>query len=131
LLPREQDGMDLRHVVEARHESFADPSFVELARNAGVAICLDDSDTFPLIADATAEFVYARLLRAREEEPDGYPAVELDQWASRTHCWTEGREDDLPKLSAGQPRPRDVFLFMINGAKVRAPAAAQALIARL
>lgn len=115
LLPHAQDGTRMRHAVEARHESFADPRFVEIARNAGVAICFDDHDRFPRIDEQTADFVYARLLRAREEEPEGYSPTELDGWADKARSWA----------------PRDVYMFMINGAKVRAPAAAQALIARL
>src|SRR3546814_13495469 len=38
LLPKEQDGLTLRHAVEVRHESFACAEFVELARALGVAI---------------------------------------------------------------------------------------------
>lgn len=121
LLPREQDGVPLRHVIEATHESFADERFVALARDAGVAICLIDDGVGPPPDDrATASFAYARLKNSREEEPCGYPSAELDLWAERARGW-RGDAD----------APRDVFLFVINGAKVRAPAAAQALIERL
>jgi uncharacterized protein YecE (DUF72 family) len=133
LLPREQDGIRLRHAVEVRHESFRDPRFVALARAAGVAICCDDSVSFPLIPDPTADFVYARLMRAREEEEAGYAPAELDKWAAAAKSWASGRSDGLEHIepAAAPPARREVFLFMINGAKVRAPAAAQALIARL
>jgi uncharacterized protein YecE (DUF72 family) len=132
LLPREQDGVRLRHAVEARHESFRDERFVALARAAGVAICYDDSDAYPGLADPTADFVYARLLRAREEEPEGYPAADLDRWSNIVRGWAQGLPDGLPKVAAEQKAgPRDAFLFMINGAKLRAPAAAQALIRRI
>ena len=40
LLPKERDGRALRHVIEPRHESFAVPAFVQLARKYGVAICV-------------------------------------------------------------------------------------------
>ena len=47
--------------------------------------------------------------------------------------WAAGESPDgLPYAADPAPqRPRDVFVFAINGAKVRAPAAAQALIERL
>ena len=131
LLPRERDGIALQHAVEARHQSFADPRFVALARDAGVAICLDDAAAYPMIADATADFAYARLMSASEEEPAGYPPDILDRWAARARAWSQGAPDDLPRLTPEPRRPRETFLFMINGAKVRAPAAAQALLARL
>ena len=78
--------------------------------------------------------VYARLQRAQEEEATGYPSRVLATWAKRAKTWAAGGEpDDLEKI--GEPSPtavkRDVFVFMINGAKVRAPAAAMALIERL
>jgi len=65
----------------------------------------------------TADFVYLRLRRCAEDEPTGYPEKDLDAWAERARGWAE--------------EGRDVFLYFINGAKVRAPAAAQALIERL
>jgi uncharacterized protein YecE (DUF72 family) len=116
LLPREQDGVALRHAVEAPHESFGDERAADLARAAGIALCLIDKGGVPLPERATAEFVYARLKNAREEEPHGYPPAQLDLWADRVAAWAD---------------ERDVFLFMINGAKIHAPAAAQALLARL
>jgi uncharacterized protein YecE (DUF72 family) len=120
LLPREQDSVPLRHVIEAPHESFRDERFVALAREAGVAICLVDDGTQPPPEDhATAAFAYARLKHSREEEPCGYSSLELDLWAERARGW-----------STDPVTPRAVFLFVIGGAKVRAPAAAQALIAR-
>jgi uncharacterized protein YecE (DUF72 family) len=120
LLPREQDGLPLRHVIEAEHESFRDERFVALARDAGVAICMAHDGVKAPSDERTADFVYARLKHSREEEPCGYPAAELDQWAERAHGW-----------AADAVASRDVFMFVISGAKVRAPAAAQALIARI
>lgn len=136
LLPKAQDGVPLRHALEVRHESFAVPEFVDLARRHGVAIVFAESDEFPAIPDPTADFVYARLQRCREAEPDGYPAAELDGWAGRARSWAAGGVPaDLPRAGAGadggKPKPRDVFLFFIAGDKVRAPLAAQALTARL
>jgi uncharacterized protein YecE (DUF72 family) len=134
LLPAQQGGLPLRHAIEVRHNSFRDPAFVDLARAAGVAIVYADSPKHPSIADPTADFIYARLQDAREEEPTGYDAAALDRWAGIAASWSRGEVPaDLPCV-ADPPPPvahRDVFVFMINGAKVRAPAAAEALISRL
>lgn len=134
LLPAERHGLKLRHVIEARHESFADPKFVDLLREANVAqVILDDPD-HPMIADATADFVYLRLERAQEDVETGYSDADLDLWATRLKTYADGGQPaDLPTLSDSKPAKtaRDVFAFFISGAKVRNPAAAQAMIARL
>jgi uncharacterized protein YecE (DUF72 family) len=134
LLPPEQDGVLLRHAIEVRHESFRDPRFIDLAREHRVAVVFADSPDYPLIPDLTADFVYARLMDAQEPIATGYPEQALDRWAERARHWQAGEAPkglDFVSGTQPKPRPRDVFLFMINGAKVRAPAAAQALIARL
>jgi uncharacterized protein YecE (DUF72 family) len=134
LLPEKHEGLGLRHAVEVRHDSFRDPAFVALCRKAGVAIVFADKAPYPTIADITADFVYARLQQAREEEPTGYDAAELDRWAETARSWAAGElPSGLPAVTDDYPKAaqRDVFVFMINGAKVRAPAAAQALLARL
>jgi uncharacterized protein YecE (DUF72 family) len=134
LLPAKQDGIPLRHAIEPRHESFRDPAFIALTREAGAAIVFADSPTHPTIADCTADFVYARLQDAREDEPTGYSADALDRWADVARAWAKGEQPaSLPYVTPA-PAPtksRNAYIFMINGAKVRAPAAAQALIARL
>jgi uncharacterized protein YecE (DUF72 family) len=134
LLPKSVDGIPIRHVIEARHESFRDPDFVTLAGKHGVAIVLADADDYPAIADVTADFVYARLQRAEEKVPTGYTDAALTKWAKRAEIWAAGGEpDDLDRAfdKKAVTKKRDVFLFMINGAKERAPAAAMALIERL
>ena len=116
LLPREVGGLRLRHAIEARHESFDTPDFVALARKHGVAVTFADSPKFPAIEADTADFTYARLMRTREEVATGYDAVALDGWTMRAGEWA---------------KRGDAFVFFISGAKIRAPAAAEALIARL
>lgn len=133
-LPKTVDGHAIRHAVEVRHESFRDPAFIALAAKYGVAIVYADSDSYPAIADLTTDFVYARLQRADENEPAGYPPSAIEAWAERARVWRDGGVPrDLPQVGGAKaPRTkRDVFIFMINGAKVRAPAAARALIERL
>ena len=134
LLPEKAGGLTLRHVVEARHPSFLVPEFVALIAKHNVAVVYADSDDYPAIADVTADFVYARLQRSQEKEATGYPPAELDQWAGRAKTWASGGvPDDLPRFGAAKPKKakRDVFVYMIAGDKVRAPAAAHALIGRL
>lgn len=134
LLPREADGLRLRHVVEVRHDSFLVPEFIDLLRQHEVAVVLADSDDYPAIADVSADFVYARLQRAEEDVVTGYDEESLSRWADRARGWQSGGDPpDLDRVSAdgSAKQVRDVFVFMINGAKVRAPAAAQALIDRL
>src|SRR3546814_3146940 len=71
LLPETQDGLPLRHAIEVRHESFRDPAFVDLARERNMAIVFADSDEFPCIDEATADFAYARLQRSRDDIETG------------------------------------------------------------
>ncbi len=117
LLPDKQDGVPLRHALEVRHESFRDPRFVELARERNMAIVFADSDAFPCLDEATADFTYARLQKSQEDIETGYSEKALASWAKRARDWAKGG--------------RDVYLFFIAGAKLRNPAAAQALIAKL
>lgn len=134
LLPREHEGRALRHAIEARHESFVAPEFVEIARRHNVAIVFADAEDYPAIADQTADFVYARLQRSRAGEEAGYPAGEIDAWASRARSWADGRApSDLKSVAAAstQAGKRDVFVFFISGEKVLNPAAAMTLIGRL
>jgi uncharacterized protein YecE (DUF72 family) len=116
LLPKESDGRPIRHVIQPRHPSFADPGFAELlARHGAAAAEVDDAD-LPA-SGAAAGFRYLRLRRCVEEEPAGYPPDSLDAWVERARKWAaEGT---------------DVFLYFINGAKIRAPHAAMALLERL
>jgi len=119
LLPKAVDGLTLRHVLDVRHESFATPQFLALARRYGCVPVHTDSEKFPAIADADADFAYLRLMRSQAEVPTGYPPDAIAQWAEGVRRWTTGE------------RPRDVFVYFINGAKERAPAGAMALLAQL
>ncbi len=133
LLPAAHEGVALRHAIHVRHESFAVPEFVALCRAAGVAIVYAQSADYPAIADLSGDLAYVRLEDAREEEPAGYAPAALDRWAEAVRTWAAGgAPEGLPYVAEpAPPRPRDTFVFMINGAKVRAPAAAMALIERL
>jgi uncharacterized protein YecE (DUF72 family) len=116
LFPESIDGIKLRHAIEPRHESFRDEHFFDLCRARNVAIVFEDSDDYPLIEADTADFSYARLQRMNEDVSTGYDEATLDGFAERARQWRERG---------------DAYIFMINGAKVRAPAAALALQERL
>lgn len=135
LLPRETGGLPLRHAIEAGHESFACPAFVDLARDAGVAIVWSEDEGRARIADRTADFAYLRCQQMRSEIATGYDEAGLERIAAMCRAWSEGAAPEgLPY--AGDPGDSaggggDVFAFMINGAKERAPAAAMALAERV
>jgi uncharacterized protein YecE (DUF72 family) len=94
-----------------------------------------DHVKYPNIADIATDFVYARLQRGQDSVPTAYPPKQLDAWSDRLAEWAQGGEpEDLPRVDeAHKPKaaPRDVFAYVIHEGKVRAPAAAMALIERL
>ena len=117
LLPEKLDGITLRHALEPRNESFNDDKFFELCRARNIAVVFEDSDEYPCIEAETADFSYARLQRMSEDVETGYDEAAIAGFAERARKW--------------RATSRDAYLFMINGAKVRAPAAALALQERL
>jgi uncharacterized protein YecE (DUF72 family) len=123
LLPPTVGNLPLRHALEPRHESFLSKEFLQIARRHDVAVVYEDDAKRPGIADLTSSFVYARLRRSTAACATGYPLAALQQWAARAQTWAQGKEPTDP--------PRDVFIYFINGAKERAPAAAQKLISLL
>ena len=135
LLPAKLDGRPLRHVVEVRHDSFCTPAFPALLRKFGIPVVFADHQDYPAIADVTGDFVYARLQKGKDTVPAAYPPKALDAWAARVKTWAAGgAPDDLPRVDPSHKparKPRDVFAYFIHEGKVRAPAAAMALIERL
>ena len=134
LLPREVDGVPLRHALEPRHPSFCTPAYPTLLRKYGIANVYARHATYPEIADLTADFVYARLQTGSDDVETAYAPPELDAWADRLKTWAGGGAPaDLPLVDPayGAPEtPRDVYAFIIHEGKVRAPAGAMALIER-
>ena len=133
LLPKKVNGQAIRHAVEVRHESFKHKDFVALCRKHDVAIVFGADSEFPLIADVTADFVYARIMGTQAKEKLGYSAAMLKTWAERARDWEKGASPKASMLvaPAAPKKKRDVFLFVISGAKEKNPAAAQAIIAAL
>jgi uncharacterized protein YecE (DUF72 family) len=134
LLPKEVEGRALRHVVEVRHQSFASKDFITLVREHDIAVVVAADSDYPQIADPTGSFVYARIMGTRETEASGYSDAALDLWTLRAKAWACGA---LPgglnyiESHAVVGKPRDVYLYVISGHKVRNPAAAISLIRRL
>ena len=132
LLPKKHGGKELRHAVEVRHDSFKDKAFVQMCRDHGVAIIFAADSEFPTIGDVTADFVYARLMGTQEKEKLGYPKPMLSTWAERAQEWASGLDARKFAVAPAAPKKkRDVFLFVISGAKEKNPAAAQGIIAAL
>ncbi|CAG9183735.1 hypothetical protein LMG23992_05067 [Cupriavidus laharis] len=134
LLPDSVEGVKLRHVLEVRHDSFMSPEYLKLARKYKAATVYTDSPKFPSMADLTTDFVYARLMDSSEKLATGYGPKALDAWAQHARTWAAGKAPaELEQVEDKQPvaKRREVFIFFINGAKERAPAAAQALLSRL
>ena len=136
LLPADVQGRALRHVLDVRHDSFMVPEFLALARQYRCAVVFTDSPDYPSFANLTTDFVYLRLMNAKSDVPTGYEPAVLASFAACARTWADGGEPSgLPLVQgdAGAPAAasRDVFMFMINGAKERAPAAAMGVLAEL
>jgi uncharacterized protein YecE (DUF72 family) len=131
LLPKKEGSRALRHVLDVRNESFCTLEFLALARKHKVATVFTDSDKFPSFADLTTDFAYARLMNSDAKLKNGYAPKALDGWAEAAKTWAAGgHPEDLPRIEDAKPtaNSRDVFIYFINGAKEKAPAAAGALI---
>jgi uncharacterized protein YecE (DUF72 family) len=104
ILPRSIDGLKLRHVIEPRHKSFMTREFITQVRQANIGIVT------------------------------GYGPEALDTWTALARSLQRGDElEQFPLIAAkdGRRMARDVFVYFINGAKERAPAAAEAMLERL
>ncbi len=155
------ENRPLRHAIEIRHESFLQPSFIELLREHNVAaVIAETARKWPMIEDITADFVYMRLHGDKEIYRSGYSDKSLDGWAARIAAWHAGGEPPdarkviagagglVPKaalLAPGAAAPkaavsapgaaapgRDVYCFFDNtDVKLRAPFDAQSLSKKL
>lgn len=115
LLPDEQDGQRLRHAVEARHTSFNDPQAADLCRARNIALIRSGDSEFPDIDTEAADFAYLRIMGTTDIE-GGYDSAGLDHWTAEARRMAE---------------TRDLYLYVIAGAKHRNPACALASTGRL
>ena len=83
----------VRHVIEARHESFTDPACVALCRQHGVALAVTDGiPDWPQFRELTAGFAYVRLHLSDTQER-GYDDAAIAGWAERAAAWAEAGHD--------------------------------------
>jgi uncharacterized protein YecE (DUF72 family) len=125
---------DIRHCVEIRSPSFADPTFIALLRRHNIALVCADTVRFPLLMDLTADFVYCRLHGNAELYRSRYRSAELDAWAKRIRAWRSGAPvADGPLVAAplADGRSRDVYVYFDNTDKLHAPDDARRLMRRL
>ena len=116
LLPKKEGSHTLRHVMDVRHASFICDDYRQLAKRHGVSTVFTDADKFPSFDEPEGGVAYARLMMAHAQYKAGYAPSALDDWAQRAQGWAAQRE---------------TFVYFINGAKEKAPAAAGALLERL
>jgi len=135
LLPEKLDGHALRHVVEVRDDSFCTPDFIALVRKFKTPVVFSEHATYPAIPDIASDFVYLRLQKGKDSVKTGYQPKALDAWAKRLENFAKGSVPAdlslIDKTNKAPAKPRDVFAYVIHEGKVRAPAAAMALIERL
>ncbi|GAB3135572.1 DUF72 domain-containing protein [Amycolatopsis stemonae] len=105
----------LRHALEVRHPSFAQPAAAALLRKHGIALVVaDTAGRWPLIEEQAADFSYVRLHGDEELYVSGYSDRALRAWADKIRAW---HEDGT----------RDVHVYFDNDVKVEAPRNAETL----
>lgn len=119
LLPRQVQGRELRHVLDARHPSFVCEEYLDLLARHGCTTVYTDSDKFPSIPHARSELAYLRLMRSAADCATGYPPEDIARWVQAAREWTEIGEG------------KEAFVFFISAAKERNPAAAQEFLRQL
>jgi uncharacterized protein YecE (DUF72 family) len=115
----------LRHALEPRHESFADPACVALCRKHGVAIAVTDGiPEWPQFRELTSDFAYLRLHLSAEHEA-GYDDEAIAAWLKQAKTWaTSGKDvfvyfdaagDETVKVNT--PRNAATMLGMLGAAR--------------
>lgn len=129
------DTRPLRHAMEIRNESFRDPDFIRLLRQYDVALVCADTVEWPRLMDLTSDFIYCRLHGSEVLYISGYDEKALNQWMKRVVAWAHGSEPTDAGRVIDKPGPkcaaRDVYVYFDNDAKVKAPADAKTLTAKV
>lgn len=112
VLPKEKDGLKLRHALEVRGKGFDTPAFYDLLTKHGATVVYAEDDDFPKLHHTGGDVAVARLMQSKEGEASGYSKKEIGRFAGLAKDWAS---------------KKDVFVFFISGAKERNPAAAMAL----
>jgi len=126
----------IRHAIEIRHVSFAQPEFIALLREHEIALVVaDTAGKWPLLEDVTADFVYVRLHGDVKLYESGYSDRALDSWARKVRAWAGGRQPRGARLAGDGAAPtlvrRDVYVYFDNDIKVHAPYDARRLMRKL
>jgi uncharacterized protein YecE (DUF72 family) len=87
LLPKQKNGVPLRHAVEVGNPAFACPAFYGLARRHGTAIVYAKDEDFPEIDEQTADFTDARLMTSREDMSTSTTKSEVNGFARQAAEW--------------------------------------------
>jgi uncharacterized protein YecE (DUF72 family) len=128
----------LRHAIEIRNDTFVCEEFIGLLRKHRIGLVVADTVEWPLLMDLTADFVYCRLHGSKQLYASGYGPKAIAEWGARVHAWAHGLEaNELEMARRGKKagrggsrsKPRDVFVYFDNDAKVRAPFDAKKLSA--
>lgn len=130
---RVKEDAPLRHCVEIRNESFVVQDFADLLREHDIGMVVADTVEWPLLMDVTSDFVYCRLHGSEQLYSSGYDEHALDVWAERVVTWARGEQPEgrTAGKTAAEVRPRDVYVYFDNDAKVRAPFDAKGLMERV
>jgi len=101
-LARQPHVRDLRATLEVRHASWLVPEVFDLLCKAGVALCLHDARSQPVVGPVTADFVYVRRHGPSGRYRGSYAEAMLRADARRIRGW---RADGL-----------DVYVYFNNDA---------------
>ncbi|WP_439383973.1 DUF72 domain-containing protein [Amycolatopsis lexingtonensis] len=105
----------LKHALEVRHPSFAQPAATHLLREHDIALVVaDTAGKWPFLEEQTSDFSYVRLHGDEELYVSGYSDQALRTWADKIKTWHDGGR-------------RDVHVYFDNDVKVEAPRNAECL----
>jgi uncharacterized protein YecE (DUF72 family) len=108
----------IRHAIEARHESFAEPESVALLREHGAALVVSHNPgEFPVLEADPADFRYVRFHGPERLYHGSYSDEALDGWAETIDAWAADG--------------RDAYVYFDNDADGAAPFDAHRLMERL
>ncbi len=121
-----EENHPLRHAFEMRHPDFVDDRFFDLLAEYNASwVIADAAGLFPFCEEATADFVYIRLHGATELYASGYGEAELQRWAQHIRRLAAGKPvpgaKRCSKRKITSDKPRDVYVYFDNDAKVFAP----------
>lgn len=121
----------IRHVLEARHESYFCQEMVATARRHGVALAFSHSASWPYVEEITAGFVYLRLHGPARLYASRYGIETLRWWRTRIERWQRGGEPGDPvRVTSRRPparKTRDVYVYFDNDHRGYAPREARQL----